>query len=233
MDGLERAIKAFRSCTPVLIYDSSSREDEVDYVLHASCIDAERVYEMRTIAGGLICFAMPIGVGRALGIDLAKNIVVPELRSLAKRPRYGDEPAFSIWVNHVDVRTGIRDSDRALTISRLYTVVETFFTKGAEQAREMFWREFYIPGHVPILLGRSIRVRKGHTELSLYLAVLANMIPATVLVEMLDRGNALSLDKARRISEEFGYPIITCEDIVAEVEKLDEDLHRRYHLLEG
>ncbi len=215
MDPVEEAVRALRRGQPVLVFDDWRREAEVDYVVHASRVDSDVVYEMRTLAGGLICYAMPIEYGWMLGIDLMTRLLAryEPLSRLVKRPRYGDEPAFSLWVNSVDVETGIRDEDRAKTIRVLDEVNRMITENRVEEARETFYTRLMAPGHVPILLGRSLRERRGHTELSLALARLAGMRPSMVLAEMLSRGRQLSLEEAEKLARDYGYPLVSGREI--------------------
>ncbi|MET1102076.1 MAG: 3,4-dihydroxy-2-butanone-4-phosphate synthase [Pyrodictiaceae archaeon] len=233
MDNIDDALHSLRNGMPILIYDSSSRENEVDYVVHASVVDADVVYEMRILAGGLICYALPIGVARELGLKYAYEYMSHDpllARLVGKTPSYGDKPAFSVWVNHVNVRTGIQDEDRALTIRELDRVNEMVFQGRINDAREYFADNFLAPGHVPILIGRRLSERRGHTELSLHMAAMAGLRPSMVVVEMLSKGRALSLEEAKRISREYGYPLVTLKDVVGEAEKYGEDLYCRYKL---
>jgi len=230
---LSDALRAMRNGIPVLIYDSRGRENEVDYVIHASRVDVDIVYEMRTLAGGLICYAMPLNIGRDLGLRYAYEYYsqFPELEPLTRKTlSYGDKPAFSIWVNYLDVATGIRDEDRATTIRELDRVNELVYRGRLDEAKNYFQENFVAPGHVPILLGRSLWERRGHTELSLHLAAMADTRPSTVVVEMLTRGRALDIEKARKISTEYGYPLVTMKDIVAEAEKHGRNMYCRYKL---
>ena len=232
-NALSDALRAIRNGVPVLLYDSEGRENEVDYVVHASRVDVDTIYEMRMLAGGLICYAMPLGMGRELGLRYAYEYYssFPELKPLTERTLgYGDKPAFSIWVNYLDVATGIRDEDRARTILELDRVNEMLFKGEVERARNYFREKFVAPGHVPILLGRSLWERRGHTELSLHLAAMAGLRPSTVIVEMLSKGSALDLEAAARISREYGYPLITMDDIVKEVERHGRDMYCGYKL---
>ena len=235
-EGLAAAVEALRRGLPVLLHDDYSRENEVDYVIHASFVDADRVYEMRTLAGGLICYAMPLPAGRRVGLRYAYEILAedPALAPIAgRRLSYGDKPAFSVWVNSVRVRTGIRDRDRALTIRMLDRLNELIVSGRLGEARRFFVEEFTAPGHVPVLLGRRLWERRGHTELSLHLAMLAGLRPSTVIVEMLGRGEALSVEEARRLAREKGYPFLEGSEVIGEVERLGEDLYCRYNLCEG
>ena len=232
-DSIEAAIAALRKGLPVLIFDSEKRENEIDLVYHASRVDSDVIYELRVAAGGLICYAMPLAIGRKLGLKLATEYFscFEELRPLTtRRLGYGDEPAFSIWVNHKDVRTGISDSDRALTIRELHKVVVMVMKSEEIEAKRYFQENFVVPGHIPILLGRRISLRRGHTELSLHLAALAGLEPSIVLAEMLSRGRSATLEEAHRYAKERGYPLISSEQIVLEVSRYGEDLCRRYYL---
>lgn len=232
MGSVDEALKAFRKGIPVLIYDSSSREDEIDYVVYGGAVDADVIYEMRTLAGGLICYAMGREAVQALGLRFASDYLqkVEPLAELVKMPRYGEPPAFSVWVNHVSVATGIRDVDRATTIRELHVVSKLVYQGSAEKAKQKFYEEFMAPGHVPILAERNLNVRRGHTELSLALARLAGVIPSVALVEMLVKGRQLKYEEAVRVSREHGYPLIRGDDIVRETIRRTRLPHLKVYL---
>jgi len=200
----------------VLLHDSSGREDEVDYIVPAGSVDADTVYEMRTLAGGLICYAMAAEVAKTLGLRFATEYYAafPELRPLLKTPSYGEPPAFSIWVNRVGVATGIRDEDRAETIRGLHEVALLVLEGRGEEARRRFAEEFMAPGHVPVLVERGLERRRGHTELALALARLAGIPPSMALVEMLARGRQLRVEEAVRLSREYGYPLVEGGEVI-------------------
>ncbi len=216
LSSVEEAIKAFRAGTPVLMFDDWGREAEVDYVIHPKFVDWERIYEMRMVAGGLICFAVPMGCARALGLRFLSDELMedPKLFKLVKKPSYGDMPAFSLWVNHAGVRTGISDEDRALTIKELGRVVELWFSGRGWDARNFFLENFYAPGHVPILISRGLHLRKGHTEHAVALAQLSSMPPCAVIVEMLSRGRSASLEEAWAVARERGWPLIISRQVL-------------------
>jgi len=225
--SLEDALKAFRKGVPILVFDDWGREEEVDYVIHPRFVDWERVYEMRTLAGGLICFAMDARAADALGIRFAQSYLESDYIALRliKKPSYGDYPAFSLWVNHVGVRTGISDEDRALTIRELGRVVEVSASRPWE-ARILFLENFYAPGHVPILISRGLDRRRGHTEHAVELARLSGMAPCAVVVEVLSKRRSATLEEAYRIARDRGWPLIISRQIFyAWVQRLGEDMH--------
>jgi len=217
MEAVWKAVEALKSGVPVMVYDGDEREAEVDLVYHASRVDVDAVYTLRTRAGGLLCFATSDTVRRGLGLPWGDELLekVPGLERLARRRlSYGDRPAFTVWVNYSGVKTGISDSDRALTFRELDRVVNLFFTEGAERARDYFLSSFQAPGHVPVLASRGLAARRGHTELSIALALLAGLRPSVVFAEMLDYGSSLSLEKARLVSAREGWPLVSGEEIV-------------------
>ncbi|UXD21606.1 3,4-dihydroxy-2-butanone 4-phosphate synthase [Ignicoccus pacificus DSM 13166] len=199
---------------PIMIFDSPSREGEVDLVFYAGAITKSSIYTLRTMAGGLICFATSLEIGNKLGLKLAYEYFREiGLGELVKKPSYGDYPAFSIWVNHKSVKTGISDEDRARTIKALYEVV-LLAMKNEEEARGTFLDEFQAPGHVPILLAKRIEERRGHTELSVRLMERLGLPPTAVFAEMLDYGRSMSLEKAKEIASTLGIPLLSGDEIL-------------------
>jgi 3,4-dihydroxy 2-butanone 4-phosphate synthase len=217
-ERVREAIKSLKEGGPVMIYDSGSREAEVDLVFYAEKVDSDVIYTLRTVAGGLICYATLEEVTKALNIpygdDLLKLLGEDFKRMASRRLSYGDRPAFTIWVNYINVKTGIRDEDRAETIRQLHDVTVLVRSGRLEEARRKFFEEFQAPGHVPILAARSLKVRRGHTELSTHLAMLAGLEPSVVFAEMLTRGGVLGLDEAEALSRRRGWPLVTGDDIV-------------------
>ena len=216
-ESLRKALKLLSEGKPVLVHDSRSREDETDIVFYAKYINPEVVYLMRTLGGGLICYVTSNEIAKVLGLPFMANIFLNyrKLKELAmKKLSYGDMPAFSVWVNHVNVKTGISDYDRSLTISKLHEVVEKIINGKVQEGIKQFYQEFQAPGHVPILIGRSLRVRRGHTELSLALAKAAGLLPSMVIVEMLDKGKSLSASKAKEIAKAINTVFIEGDEIV-------------------
>ncbi|MCE4603667.1 MAG: 3,4-dihydroxy-2-butanone-4-phosphate synthase [Aeropyrum sp.] len=215
--NIEAAVEALRSGRPVMIFDGDAREGETDLVYYAGSVTWREIGVLRREAGGLICYVTTEKVGRLLGLKFAQEIIAAheDLRPLAhKTPSYGDPPAFSIWVNHVGVKTGISDEDRALTVRMLHSVVSDAVSGRGREARSRFLREFMAPGHIPILLARELKKRRGHSELAIALASLAGLPPSLVLAEMLGDRYSLPLESAQEFSRRQGIPLVTGDEIV-------------------
>ncbi len=215
-DAIGIAGKLLKEGKPVLIHDSGYRENEVDMVFYAPTIKVNSITLLRKLAGGLVCYSMPLKVGDLLGLKYMSDILrtTGYTKLTNKVLGYGDPPNFSLWVNYKDVVTGIRDADRARTIKELDKVVELAIEGRINEARNKFYSEFIAPGHVPILLGRGLEVRRGHTELSLALMELNGLRPSSVIAEMLDEGGALSVEKAYSIAENLGTVLIEGDEII-------------------
>jgi 3,4-dihydroxy 2-butanone 4-phosphate synthase len=219
--SLERGKELLRGGHFVLIHDSNSRENEVDLVVLAEEVTPDHVGQMRRDGGGLICVA--------LHPTIADNFGLPYLTEIYESARsrfkildaaraddipYDEGSAFSISVNHRKTFTGITDADRALTISELGKLGREALEK---QLVEEFGRKFRTPGHVPLLRAADglLGVRRGHTELSVTLAVLAGATPVTAICEILDPAGrqALSVEKAARYAEKAGTVLLEGEEI--------------------
>jgi len=209
MNSLERAINQLKKGEMVVIYDGDEREGEADLMFHASFATPERIMKLRKEAGGLICLATDSETAEKFELPFfadfvcAENSPVKDMK--CTKTAYGDKPAFSISINHKKVYTGITDNDRALTISE--------FEKNLNDSKDSFIKDFYTPGHVFLLISSGIEKRKGHTELSIELAKKAGLSPAMVLCEMLDSGNALSKEKAKRYADDNGFAFVEGKEI--------------------
>lgn len=219
MSKIDEAIEHLRKGEPVLVFDSVQREREIDMVFYAGLIDYRKIYKLRRDAGGLICYVTSYIVAERLGLRFLSDVlsVIPLYKPLiSKVLSYGDKPAFSLWVNSIHVRTGISDKDRASTISKLHDVVSLVWKNKVDDARRIFYEEFMAPGHVPILISRGLSKRRGHTELTVALSVLAGLEPSIVLAEMLSLGESMSLSEAEKYAEKEGLVLISGDEIIRE-----------------
>ena len=221
MHSIEQAIHALREGSFVLIHDDKGREDEVDMVIAAEYIKPHHIASMRNQAGGLICLAIASEITQKLGLLYMSDILrsLTHLNSMfskisSSKSPYGDNPSFSISVNHCDTYTGITDIDRALTISRMAEVCRNIDSGGIEE----FANSFRAPGHVPILIASTnlLEERAGHTELSIYLMQLAGLVPTAVICEMLDSTThrALSINRAKDYSNDSGIILLESDQLL-------------------
>lgn len=219
--AVKEAVELLREGKIVLIHDSNSRENEIDMALLAEKVTPPDIARFRKEGGGLICVALHPKAADNFGLPYLTEVyerasaAFPVLEfARANDLPYDERSAFSVLVNHRKTYTGITDVDRALTIRRLGEL-----TREAMERRmvEEFGREFRTPGHVPILRAADglVGVRRGHTELSVALALLAGVSPAVAICEMMDdrTGRALSLKDAQLYAEENDTVLVDANEI--------------------
>jgi 3,4-dihydroxy 2-butanone 4-phosphate synthase len=203
-------------------------------VVAAEHITPRHVAAMRRDAGGLLCLAIASEVTAKLGLAFMHDMIAdmgkvnPIFTKLTDgKAAYGDRPSFSIAINHRSTYTGITDSDRATTISKMANeVCKKIDTGGVDY----FAANFRAPGHVPILIAAKglLAERKGHTELCVYLAKLAGITPAVAICEMMDSATyrALSVDKAAEYARQAGGDN-SAQIPLVEGSELRQDYHDR------
>jgi len=194
LEGVERAIDAFRRGDPVLIHDFDDREAETDLVYPAADVTPDAVARLRNDAGGLVCVALSDAVAEAFDLPLLEETI--DHPAAAGEVAYDDRSSFSLSVNHRETYTGITDDDRSRTIRALARAAGGVPEYGIDD----FAAEFRSPGHVTLLRAApSLSDRRGHTELGTALAAAADREPAVVVCEMLDdtSGGALPKEAAR------------------------------------
>ena len=217
--ALESAIASLKRGEFVLLHDSAGRENEIDMVAAAEFVTPEHVARMRQHGGGLICIAIDNSFGQNLGIKYMHDILSNSDSFDSKSKEmimglapYGDHPTFSITINHYQTYTGITDRDRALTIREMANLFKI------ENKRNKFVSSFKTPGHVPLLIGSRglLASRQGHTEMSIYLAQLAELVPVTAICEMMDAEtySALSFEKAQHYAKQNAIPFIDGKELI-------------------
>ncbi|RCV63350.1 3,4-dihydroxy 2-butanone 4-phosphate synthase [Methanophagales archaeon] len=225
-ESVKLGIEQVKQGKLVLIYDAEDREGETDFVIPAASVTPNEVAYFRNTAGGLICIAIhPIAAER-LGLPLLSDILINVNDNFAILRRlvegkgdlsYDKRSSFSLWVNHRDTFTGITDIDRALTLRKIGEAVDKVLDGNGSTYN--FHTEFRTPGHVSILRAadRLLDERRGQTELSVALALLAGISPAMVICEMLDNetGGALHKTDAKAFASERDIIFIEGADIVA------------------
>lgn len=214
---LESALESLKRGKFILIHDSQSRENEIDMVVASQFTTPEHIGIMRNRAGGLLCTAIDGMFADKLDLKFMHDIlessqVFNNKDMIAGISPYGDRPSFSITINHIDTYTGITDIDRSKTITKFSALFNL------PDPKTIFTSTFKTPGHVPLLLAHTqlLKARRGHTEMSVYLAKLANLIPIMTICEMMDieTHTALSIDKAQQYAKQNNISLVNTDDLL-------------------
>lgn len=224
MDDVGRALEALRRGEFVLVYDGDGREEETDLTIASEFVTPEAIRRLRKDAGGLICATLPGDVRGRLGLPFMADVLrqagraFPILEAVSTEDmKYDRHSAFSITVNHRDTYTGVTDRDRALTISRFAALAREALRRENGWAAGAFAQEFRSPGHVPLLNAEEplLEARRGHTELTTALTVMAGLTPSATICEMMaDDGRALSREDAKAYARAHNLVFLEGQDIV-------------------
>jgi 3,4-dihydroxy 2-butanone 4-phosphate synthase/GTP cyclohydrolase II len=163
-------------------------------VIAAGRADAAAINFMAREARGLICLALTEERCQALGLEL----MVPHSRA-----RHGMGFTLSIEARS-GVSTGISAADRARTIA---VAVDPASTAA----------DLVQPGHVFPLRAQpgGVMQRAGHVEAACDLARLAGLMPAAVLVSILDeQGEPARGDALRDFARRHGLPLGSVADLI-------------------
>jgi 3,4-dihydroxy 2-butanone 4-phosphate synthase len=212
------ALEALKQGRFILLYDFDDRERETDFAIRADAVRPEHIARMRRDGGGLICTAIHPGSAEKLGLPFATDMLrcYNGISGLVQEVPYDrkNRSSFSLWVNHKDTYTGITDRDRALTINAIADQVRISMNGGGTD----FLSQFRSPGHVAILRADKelLSRRKGQTELSVVMALLAGITPAVAICEMLDdrSGMALSKEDAQAYGRRHGLVFVEGSEVV-------------------
>jgi len=227
-EKIQKSLQTIRDGKFFLLYDSEKREGETDFVIPAVSVQPQDVKTMRKDGGGLICVAVSPKVSKIMKLPFMADVVTAAATNDKINPKleigtfvekegdiqYDKKSSFSLWVNHRNNRTGIPDDDRSFTIRRLGEM-----TKTALEGKPVdFASEFRTPGHTATLRASDglLDERRGQTELSIALALMAGVTPAMVVCEMLDdaNGKALSKEDAQKYGEQNGMIFLEGWEVV-------------------
>jgi 3,4-dihydroxy 2-butanone 4-phosphate synthase len=226
--NIQNVLQAIREDKFFLLYDSDKREGETDFVISASAVLPQDVKRMRKDGGGLICVAVAPKAAEIMKLPFMADVVwaaaandkiAPKLEIGTFVEKEGDitydkKSSFSLWVNHRENKTGIPDNDRSHTIRRLGEMAKTALAGKPVD----FAAEFRTPGHTATLRAaeKLLDERRGQTELSVTLAMIAGTPPCMVVCEMLDdsNGQALSKEDAKKYGKENGFVFVEGWEVV-------------------
>jgi len=217
LDSIPDAIKAIKNGEVIIVVDDANRENEGDFVAAAEKISPELINFMATHGRGLIC--TPLTEERCNELQLSKMV------SNNTDPL---ETAFTVSVDlkSNEMTTGISAADRSNTIKALVDPS----TSANDLSR---------PGHIFPLIAKSGGVlrRTGHTEAAIDFSRLAGMLPAGVIVEIMNKdGTMARLHQLIKVAKKFDLKIVSIEDLVSYrmqndsliVKKVDHKINTQY-----
>jgi 3,4-dihydroxy 2-butanone 4-phosphate synthase len=165
------ALQALREGRAVALLDDDDRENEADLIFAAEKLTVEGMALMIRECSGIVCLCLPDETLRALDL--------PPMVS-DNGSRYGT--AFTVSIEAREgVTTGVSAADRLTTIRAAIAD----HAKAADIVR---------PGHVFPLRAQpgGVLTRRGHTEGTVDLAILAGLKPAGVLCELMNADGTMS-----------------------------------------
>jgi len=217
LDSIPDAVKAIKNGEVIIVVDDANRENEGDFVAAAEKITPELINFMATHGRGLIC--SPLTEERCNELQLSKMV------SNNTDPL---ETAFTVSVDFKsnEMTTGISAADRSNTIKALVNPN----TSANDLSR---------PGHIFPLIAKSGGVlrRTGHTEAAIDFARLAGMLPAGVIVEIMNEdGTMARLPQLIEVAKKFDLKIVSIENLVSYrmqndsliVKKVDHEINTQY-----
>ncbi|GAB6041103.1 3,4-dihydroxy-2-butanone-4-phosphate synthase [Endothiovibrio diazotrophicus] len=192
---VERALDALRRGDGVLLVDDEERENEGDLIFPAESVSAEQMALLIRECSGIVCLCLTDEAVRRLQLPMMVN---------ENSSRNGT--AFTVSIEAREgVTTGVSAADRVTTVR---TAMDPATTPD-DLAR---------PGHVFPLRAQpgGVLTRRGHTEGTVDLMVLAGLRPAGVLCELTNPdGTMARLPQVVDFAGRHGMPVLSIEDLVA------------------
>lgn len=208
---IRNALESLKKGKFVLVYDADGREEETDFVIASELVTAETIKTMRKNAGGLICATVYYPIAKKLGLpflsemfdNISSSYKVLKVLKANDIP-YDSKSSFSLTINHRKTFTGITDLDRSLTILEFARMIKKYKDIDDGVMINEFGKNFRSPGHVHLLCTSKelLKSRKGHTELSTALLLMAGLTPSATICEMIgDNGSSLTKNEAKKYAE--------------------------------
>jgi len=190
---LAASLEAMREGRPVILMDDLDRENEADLIIAAEKITPATMAMLIRECSGIVCLCLPDETLRRL--DLPPMVD-------QNQSRYGT--AFTVTIEaRQGVTTGVSAVDRVTTIR----------TAIADDAKPS---DLSRPGHVFPLRAQpgGVLTRRGHTEGSVDLAMLAGLKPAAVLCELMNPDGTMTRGaEIERFAELHNLPILTIDEL--------------------
>ncbi len=190
---LAAALLAMRAGRPVLLTDDDDREDEADLIIAAERLSEASMALLIRECSGIVCLCLQ-------NAQIERLALPPMVAN--NESRYGTAFTVSIEARQ-GVSTGVSAADRLTTVR-------------AAIAPDAVPADLARPGHVFPLRAApgGVLARRGHTEGSVDLALMAGLSGAAVLCELMNADGTMSrgqqvLDFAQR----HGLPMLSIAEL--------------------
>ena len=197
---LARALHHMRLGRPVILMDDFDRENEADLIVAADKLTVPVMAQLIRDCSGIVCLC--------LTDDTLEQLQLPPMVA-RNESRYSTAFTVSIEARH-GVSTGVSAADRVATI-------RAAIAPGAQAA------DIVSPGHVFPLRAQpgGVLARRGHTEGSVDLAVLAGLRPAAVLCELMNADGTMARGPSiARYAAEHGLVALTIAELATHRQRL-------------
>lgn len=198
LERVERAIAALQQGEGVLVVDDENRENEGDFVYSAQHLTTEQMAMMIREGSGIVCLCM--------GDERVKQLDLPQM---VEHNTSQNKTAYTVTIEaKTGVTTGVSATDRVTTIK----AATAYNAKPEDLSR---------PGHVFGLRAQTggVLVRRGHTEASVDLMLLAGLTPFGVICELTNPdGSMARLPEVSKFASEHNMPVVSIEDLVAYIQ---------------
>lgn len=190
---LTRALHHLRLGRPIILMDDFDRENEADLIVAADKLSVPVMAQLIRDGSGIVCLCL---TGETLDALQLPPMVT------RNQSRFSTAFTVSIEARH-GVSTGVSATDRVTTIR-------------AAIASDAAADDIVSPGHVFPLRAQpgGVLTRRGHTEGSVDLAVLAGLRPAAVLCELMNPDGTMTRGPAiARYAAEHGLVALTIAEL--------------------
>ncbi|SEA11570.1 3,4-dihydroxy-2-butanone-4-phosphate synthase [Paraburkholderia sartisoli] len=189
------ALEAMREGRAVVLQDDHDRENEADLIVSAERLTNETMALLIRECSGIVCLCLPDEKIRAL-----------ELPPMAVNNESRHGTAFTVSIEAREgVSTGVSAADRVTTIRAAI----------ADNAKPA---DIVRPGHVFPLraMPGGVLARRGHTEGTVDLAILAGLKPAGVLCELMNADGTMTRGAdVERFAARHNLPMLTIAELAA------------------
>ena len=193
---ISEVLDELRAGRMIVLVDDEDRENEGDLVCPATAVTPELVNFMLRHGRGTMCVALTAARCKQLQLEPQVHVNTTPFGT-----------AFTVTIDaapRFGVSTGVSAADRARTIQQLV----------AEEAQP---EDFVRPGHVNPLIARDggVLVRAGQTEGSVDLCRLAGLLPAAVIIEILnDDGTMARVPQLSEFCRTHNLKMCTVADLI-------------------